>query len=431
MLLFGPYLIETILWVFSTTVIAAWVTRTYIHSFIALGLGRMKKPAAKTRPDKAPFVTVMLATYNEASVVDRLLGAVTKIDYPNFEVIVADDSTDKSTLERLRPWQEKHGIKVVHRESRSGFKAGALNNALRHANSKCEYLALFDADYVPGKDILWEMVGDFCRDDIAAVQGYTKHTLNAAQNYITRSVSLSFSAYCLEDMPARALLGGFIPIFGSVFMLRKFALESVGGFNGHSITEDYDLASKLVARGYSVLYDENISAPAECPSTMHAFLRQQMRWAEGQVRDTRNNIVAVLRSKANFMKKFDYAFYGFGSLNGILGVISYVLTGITFLINQRILITLGVDRSLIMGLGAYGTFLLLVAPIYIPVALLFAAFVGLYRERRLANLRWFPYLFVVSLVLSPFLAYGGLKGLLFSRGSWARTPKTGEITKAA
>lgn len=153
---------------------------------------------------------------------------------------------------------------------------------------------------------------------------------------------------------------------------------------------------------------------------------------EGQVRDTRNNALAVLGSKANLMKKFDYLFYGFGSLNGIFGVTSYVLTALTFLITQHIIITLGVDTGLILGgLGIYGTFLLLVAPVYIPLALLFAVSVGLYRDGRLAEFKWFPYLFLTSLILSPFLAYGGLKGLLFKRGSWARTPKTGEITKAA
>jgi cellulose synthase/poly-beta-1,6-N-acetylglucosamine synthase-like glycosyltransferase len=211
-------------------------------------------------------------------------------------------------------------------------------------------------------------------------------------------------------------------------MVNKDSLASMGGFNESSITEDWDLASRLTEKGYRIVFDESISVPAECPSTFRGLVKQQMRWAEGIVRDTKNNFLRMLRSKkANLMKKFDYLFYGFSSLNGVMGSISYILTAFIFLIDQRIIITLGVDRNLILGLGIFGQFLLFVAPVYIPLALVFAALVGLYRENELSRLPWCVCLFVVSLTLAPFIAYAGIKGLLFKHGSWARTPKTGEI----
>lgn len=258
------------------------------------------------------------------------------------------------------------------------------------------------------------------------MQGYTRNTLNASHNFLTKSSSISTSSYCLVDIPVRKRLDGFIPLFGSVFMLSRRALEAVGGFNEASITEDWDIAIKLAEKGYSIAFEEGISALAECPSTFRSLLRQQMRWAEGITRDTKNSLLGMLRSrKVNLMKKFDFLFYGFSAFNGILGSLAYVLTLITFLINERIIVILGVDSSLIMGLGVFGQLLLYVAPVYIPVALLLYGTVGLYRDNRTANFPWCAYLFVVSLAMAPFVAFAGLKGLFLKRGSWVRTPKAG------
>jgi hypothetical protein len=152
-----------------------------------------------------------------------------------------------------------------------------------------------------------------------------------------------------------------------------------------------------------------------------------MRWAEGVTRDTKNNLRSMLGSrKVNLMKKLDFLFYGFGAFNGILGTLAYVLTVITFLIDERIIVILGVDRSLILGLGLFGQLLLFVAPVYIPVAIFLYGFVGLYRDGRASKFPWCIYLFAMGLVMAPFVAFAGLKGLFLKRGSWARTPKAGE-----
>lgn len=176
MLIFGPYLVETAVWVVSTTAMAVWVTRAYIDSFFALTLGKARKRRsasgkASDKKGKTPFVTVMLPVYNESKVIDRLLSAVTAIDYPAYEVVVADDSTDEGMRQRLDVWKRKAGIKVVHRDSRKGFKAGAINNAMGHVDRRCEYLLFFDADCVPDRDIVRPFLDGFsslgsrrCRD---------------------------------------------------------------------------------------------------------------------------------------------------------------------------------------------------------------------------------------------------------------------------
>ncbi len=433
MLLFGPWLIETAVWLGAMTIISIWVTRIYLHSLVALRMGKVKdkhelKPV-KTN-GKLPFVTVMLATYNEENVIDRLLGAVTKIDYPNMEIIVADDSTHGEMLQRLEKWRRKSRIRVIHRESRMGFKAGALNNAMRYVSTKAKYLALFDADYLPDRDVLRKLTADFVtHDDIAAVQGYTKHTLNATANALTKSVRIAFASYCLVDIAARNKFNGFIPLAGSVFMIKKDVVDKIGGFNENSITEDWEISSRLAEEGYRTLFDENISVPAECPSTFRGLLKQQMRWAEGVMRDSKNNVLLMLKSrKTNPMKKFDYMFYGFGAFNGMMGSITYALSGYMLLISYGYLTAIGVDRSLIIGLGPIGTWALFIAPLYIPLSLFTSAAVGLHREGQLKQFPWAIYLFFVSILLSPFVAYAGLRGLLFQKGTWTRTPKTGKLS---
>src|SRR5271157_5392486 len=220
-MLLGAFVVETAVWVFATVVITLCVTRVYLNSLFGIVRGKAKGPAAPPRKlsRNFPFVTVLLPTYNENAVIDRLLTATTKMDYPNYELMVADDSTDRDAIKRLESW-EKRGVTVVHRDARKGFKAGALNNALARCDARSEYLLLFDADYVPQPDTIWRFLERFEDKSVDAVQGYPEPTLNASKNFFTMSVSTSFSYYYLVDLPMRRTLGGFVPIGGSVFMIK-------------------------------------------------------------------------------------------------------------------------------------------------------------------------------------------------------------------
>jgi cellulose synthase/poly-beta-1,6-N-acetylglucosamine synthase-like glycosyltransferase len=203
----------------------------------------------------------------------------------------------------------------------------------------------------------------------------------------------------------------------------------VGGFDETSLTEDWELAARLTEAGYKVVFDQNIRVPAECPSTFRSLVKQQMRWAEGVVRDTRRSLRKMLFSgNPSPLQKFDYVFYGFGSFNGISGSLCWILAFWAFLISERIVQVLGVDRGLILGLGALGKFMLFVAPIYLPLGFVVAVIVGLYKENKLSWAIWCIPGFILSLIITPFIAYSSIRGLIFRRGSWSRTPKTGEIT---
>jgi cellulose synthase/poly-beta-1,6-N-acetylglucosamine synthase-like glycosyltransferase len=430
-MLFDAFVVETAVWVFATVVISLCVTRVYLNSLFGLASGKSCESASPMRKPKgkAPFVTVMLPTYNENGVVDRLLGAATKLDYPNYEILVVDDSTDRKAIERLERWRRNSKVTIVHRDLREGFKAGAMNNALKRCDRRSEYLLLFDADYVPQPDIIWRFMERFDDYGVDAVQGYPEPSLNSSKNLFTMSVGTSFSYYYLVDLPMRRRLGGFIPLGGSVFMMRKGVIDELGGFDESSITEDWELSSRMAETGHKVIFDESIRVPAECPSSYLSLVRQQMRWAEGITRDTKNHLLRMMASKEpTRMEKFDYAFYGFSYFNCILGTITYALSFLAFLISNRVLIVLGVDTGLILGLGALGNFLIYAAPVYLSLVFVFAALVGLYRNKKLGSFyRVVPFV-LVNMSLTPFIAFSSIKGLLFKRGSWSRTPKTGEVT---
>jgi cellulose synthase/poly-beta-1,6-N-acetylglucosamine synthase-like glycosyltransferase len=431
-MLLGAYLVETALWILATIVITVWATRGYINALFALRIGRVRRKAVAGAPAgksaDPPFVTILLPIYNEHAVVDRLLRAVTEIDYPSYEVIVADDSTDKATIRRLSAWAKRGKIKVVHRDSRAGFKAGALNHTLAHSKRNGRYVLVFDADHVPPPDMIWKLLADFSDGTADAVQAYPNPSLNSSKSVLTRSIRVSSSYYCLVDIAARQRMNGFIPIFGSAFMIKKDVLEKVGGFDESSITEDWALASKLTEDGYKVVFDEGISVQAECPTTLRSLIRQQMRWAEGITRDTKNHLLRILGSKkATRMEKFDYVFYGFSQFNSIFGAISYAVSAVAVLISTGLLVTLGLDRGLILGLGPLGQYALFIAPLYLPLAFILGASVALQREGKTSDFPWCFSALALTLLLVPFIAFSSVRGLLFKRGSWSRTPKTGEI----
>ncbi|VVB77007.1 Glycosyltransferase AglE [uncultured archaeon] len=431
-MLFGAYVVETVLWILAISAVTIWSTRVYVHGFLALRLGRIRRSpvevpeALKQNP---PRVAVLLPTYNEYEVVDRLLAATTSIDYPAFDIVVADDSTDTVTAQRLGAWTSKGSVRVVHRGKRSGFKAGALNNVLKSLDQNTEYVIVLDADCVPPSDLIWRMLASLARTGADVVQGYSELSLNSSQNIFTKSMLVSSSSYFVVDMAARKGLQGFIPIFGSAFIIKKSLLESVGGFDESSLTEDWALASSLAEKGHSVFFDESIVVPGECPPTFRSLMSQQLRYSEGITRDTKRHVSKMLAtSKANAMKKFDYLFYGFSSFNSLFGLMSIALSAFAVLISKGYLNALGVDRGLILGLGPLGQFALFVVPVYLPLAFFFACAVALYRKGALRELPWSVSSLALNFIFIPFIVYGSFRGMLLKKGDWVRTPKTGAMS---
>jgi exosortase/archaeosortase family protein len=397
------------------------------------GKNEKKETPEQLPPEKYPIVSIHLAMYNEERVVDRLLTACTKIEYPNYEVVVVDDSTD-GTVGILNEWASKQTesqepkIKLIHRENRAGFKGGALNEALLHTDPKAEYVVVFDADFVPPPDILTKFLTYFGRlgqngnnngkrvnEKLAAVQGYQWHTLNRSENWLTRGVSCEFSGNYIVDRTFEQVTGVLKMVAGSVYMIRADLLREYGW--SKSITEDWELTLRLYRDGYKILYTPLIQAPAECPSTLGKLVRQRMRWAEGHTYNVKKYFVPLLASpKVSLREKFEFLYYSSYYLQSL-----FLIIGTFFWLSSDIVL----GTRLPFVTATFGWALVFTNLLALPLMSL----TGLFFEKRAR--KDFPGLLsqlVLVYALSPYQAFAALKGLFEPvEGSWVRTFKSGKV----
>ena len=404
-----------------------------------------------------PFVSIHLPFYNEKNVADRILKACTSLDYENYEVIVADDSIDE-TVEILKKWKDHPKVKVIHRESRKGWKGGALNEALKQMDPRAEYVMVFDADFVPPPDIVQQFLPYFGNNtngnrngnngnsrlngnnssvnkdeyqriiekleewyrkrELAVVQGYQWHYLNAGENWLTKGIRAEYSSSYVIERTSQELIGSMKMIAGSVFMIKADIIKKYAWST--SMTEDWELTLRLYLDGYKVSYTPYIQAPAECPSTIPQLTRQRMRWAEGHTYNVKKYFWEVLRSpKISTREKLEFAYYA-----------PYYLQSFIFLIGTSFwFLSEAMHQYLPFWTQVFGWSLLLSNLLALP----FMGLTGLFLEKNVrrdyAGILSF---IVMSYILVPFQAYASLKGLLEKkeRGTWIRTLKTGKITEA-
>jgi exosortase/archaeosortase family protein len=387
-----------------------------------------------------PFISVHLALYNEERVVDRVLTACSEFDYPNYEVVVVDDSNDH-TLETLKEWilkqlkTDKVKFKIIHRDNREGFKGGALNEALRNTDKRAEYVVVFDADFVPQPDILKKFVayfnrhgpngngngsengnGRYSNGKLAAVQGYQWHTLNRTENWLTRGVSCEFSGSYMVDRTFQEVTGTLKMVAGSVYMIRADLLREYGW--SKSITEDWELTLRLYEKGYKVLYTPLVLAPGECPSTLGKLVKQRMRWAEGHTYNVKKHFFPVLLSKnLRLREKLEFLYFAPYYLQS-----AFLIVGTLFWLTSDVVL----GAKLPFWTATVGWGLVFTNLLALPIMSL----AGLFMERRAR--KDFPGIFSQFLLvyaLSPYQGYAALKGLLEPvEGSWVRTFKSGKLS---
>src|SRR6266849_6649179 len=241
-----------------------------------------------------PFVSIHVAAYNEKRVIERLLTSLDQLDYPEYEVVVVDDSTDES-VQILERWKGRPRFKIGHRNSRLGFKGGALREALKVMDPRTEYVVIFDADSMPFPDSIERFLPYFYalngdkevkrRDEVAAVQSYQWHVLNKSESWLTEAVRAEYAGSYMIERPFQDAVGSLKMIAGTAYMIRADILREVCW--GTGLTEDWELTLKLYARGYKVVYTPWAETPAECVSTFARLARQRMRWAEGHTYNVR------------------------------------------------------------------------------------------------------------------------------------------------
>ena len=242
------------------------------------------KPKGQFAENELPTITVQLPLFNEMYVVERLVRAVTEIDYPRelLEIQVLDDSIDE-TVKIARATVEHYAragfdISYLHRDDRTGFKAGALENGMKTA--KGELISIFDADFVPKPDFLRKLVHYFTDRTVGCAQMRWAH-INGSYNLLTRLQTIMLDGHFVVEQTTRNRSGSFFNFNGTAGIWRREAIEMSGGWQHDTLTEDTDLSFRAQLMGWRFIYLLDEEAPAEIPVEINAFKAQQRRWAKG------------------------------------------------------------------------------------------------------------------------------------------------------
>jgi len=251
-------------------------------------------------PNQIPFVTIQLPVFNELYVMERLLDNIVKLDYPSdkLEIQVLDDSTDESietTAKQIKLLQDKgFDIQHIRRANRYGFKAGALKEGLTIA--KGEFVAIFDADFLPKSDWLKRTIPYFKDEKIGVVQTRWGH-INRDYSVLTRVQAFALDAHFTLEQVGRNVKGHFINFNGTAGIWRKECILDAGNWEGDTLTEDLDLSYRAQLNNWRFKYLEDVETPAELPVVISAARSQQFRWNKGGAENFRKMIFRVFSSK--------------------------------------------------------------------------------------------------------------------------------------
>ena len=297
------FLIIALVFYCITTLFIFFYTLLQFHLTLAYIKFKKKKKSLATSPilsSENIYVTVQLPLYNEPYVTERLINAVCALDYPKhlLEIQVLDDSSDETVeiAEKITAkWLQKGiDIKVVRRPGRSGFKAGALKYGLEKA--KGDFIAIFDADFIPSPDFLLKTVPVLNQDGVGMVQTRWGHT-NREYSLLTKAQAFWLENHFRIEQTSRSNLNLFFNFNGTAGIWKKEAILEAGNWQADTLTEDLDLSYRAQLKGWKFLYLEDVISPAELPPTLSALKGQQFRWTKGGAEVSRKLIPSLIRSK--------------------------------------------------------------------------------------------------------------------------------------
>jgi cellulose synthase/poly-beta-1,6-N-acetylglucosamine synthase-like glycosyltransferase len=371
------------------------------------------KPAGTLDP--LPPVTVQLPIYNEMYVADRLIDAVCRIDYPRelLEIQVLDDSIDETTsvAERAVRRQVAAGVNIVylHRADRRGFKAGALEAGLQSATG--EYIAIFDADFIPTADFLQRTISHFTDPKVGMVQARWGH-INQDYSLLTKIQAILLDGHFVLEHGARHRSGRFFNFNGTAGIWRRTAIEDAGGWQHDTLTEDLDLSYRAQLRGWQFIFRQEVISPAEVPVEMNAFKSQQHRWAKGSVQTCRKLLPRILRARLPLRVKAEAFFHLTANFNYLLMSVLSVLMFPSMVIRYN--------------MGWY-EMLLIDVPLFLAATMSVSNFYmvcqrEIYKDW-VARLKYLPFLMSIGIGLSVNNTRAVLEALFDKQTEFARTPK--------
>jgi cellulose synthase/poly-beta-1,6-N-acetylglucosamine synthase-like glycosyltransferase len=370
------------------------------------------------RPAGLPMVTTQIPIYNEANVAERALRAAAAIDYPRdrHEIQVLDDSTDETRdivdLAAAELRAAGHRIAVVRRERRTGFKAGALAAGLETAAG--EFIAIFDADFVPPTRFLRDALPFFFQDArLALVQGRWGH-LNDLESPLTRAQAIAIDGHFMVEQSARTFNGLLMNFNGTGGLWRRAAIADAGGWTADTLTEDLDLSYRAQLAGWHMHYVSELEVPGELPAGLAAFKSQQFRWAKGSIQTAGKLLGRIWRSERS----------GWVKLQASLHLTHYAVHPLMLLTALLALPALAGVSGREMGfLGAPA--LVMVLAIIAPNSMYLVGQRSLY-PGWLWRLRWLPALSCLGIGISASNSRAVFEAIIGRPSEFVRTPKRGD-----
>ena len=378
--------------------------------------GRHAVPAP---PDVSvwPLVTVQLPLYNERYVARRLLQAAANLDYPadRLEIQVLDDSTDdtKGIVAEMVQRLQARGVDIahIHRVERTGFKAGALAAGLEKARG--EFVAIFDADFVPPPDFLRRTIPHFAESRVGVVQTRWGH-LNQDFSLLTRAQSLGIDGHFGVEQTARCRGHLLLNFNGTAGIWRRSAIEDAGGWAHDTLTEDLDLSYRAQLRQWQILYVPEIVCPAELPVVISGFKSQQRRWAKGSIQTAVKLLPLVLSSELSLWTKYQafvhLTYYMIHPLMLVVVLLSIPAFAAGGLVPSKTALAL---KSIVFALASVGPACMLIyAQLVLPA-------------RRWHHALWLPSLLVIGVGVAWSTSLAVLSAFWSRDLRFVRTPKFG------
>jgi cellulose synthase/poly-beta-1,6-N-acetylglucosamine synthase-like glycosyltransferase len=385
-----------------------------IYRLLSSKASNAASPPPYAAPEKFPHVTVQLPLFNERFVAQRLLDAAARLDWPadRLEIQVLDDSNDDTRRlvdERVTQWRAQGiNISVVRRSHRDGYKAGALAHGLTTARG--EFVAVFDADFIPPPGFLHATI-PWLRDKGVGMVQTRWSFCNADHSWFTGIQALLLGPHFSIEHRVRYQQGLFFNFNGTAGVWRRSAIESAGGWQSDTVTEDLDLSYRAQLAGWRFVYREECQVPSELPVTMAALRSQQQRWAKGSVQTARKILPRLLAERLPLGVKIE--------------AVAHLMANIYWLLGMIVMLTLYPAITWRVGIGMH-QFLRVDLPLFLATSGAIMSYFLLYTVR--SGSRKFGHVLLLpalTIGLAPSISLSVLKGLFRSGGEFERTPKFG------
>ncbi len=388
---------------------------SYLCILLTFGAKKQKSFTDGLNTDHPP-VTIQLPIYNERNTIHRLLEAVSNLKWPKskLEILVLDDSKDETSIlveNEINSYRSLgFDIKAIRRADRTGFKAGALQNAVKHSHG--DYIGIFDADSTPQEDFLEATIPLLeSNSELGFIQtrlGYH----NRSFNEITEAFAIALDNHYQLELPGRQNLSLISTFNGSAGVIRREALIDIGGWRGYTLTEDADLSARMAINGWKSRYLNEVVVGSEVPYTLDDFIKQQSRWAMGGIQAAPRLLKPIWLSKHHSLPQ---------KLEATIHLTNYLVFPVMVISSALLvsLIVLGFDPKPIF----YSSIGLVSLIGSLGVSLMYASSLRFAGQRILGKIPYLLLLGAIGVGMSPRLSVMMVGNVLSKKREFAVTPK--------